>query len=429
MNPMIRLLSLLLLVSNTAQAASYNPAWASIEPERTIAHNPLAGATSIQNGAALVKAVGALQPGDRLEIGAGSYSVERMWDVLVSGTAEAPIWIVAAKDAQVVITRPDNKQNVLNLGQGGPVSFLCLRGLEFTGGSHGLRLGQCRDVWVDQCHIHHTNEVCLSANSADTQRLYLTRNHIHHGGGHAEGMYLGGNNATHIMSHSVIAQNHIHDCRGDQGDGIEVKQGSWGNLIAENHVHDTNYPCITVYGTNGQPVNIIERNLCYRSGDSVMQVQGEAIVRNNVLIAGKNGGFRSTDHQGKTLNLQVIHNTIINTSHAFAGGSWNGREGMILANNVLYSRDANALHFANGNAGVTSAGNVVFGDGPKDGCTKGRGLEDFRNLTWDASVHDATPTADAPLENADLKFLLESDFNHNAREGMKTSGAVARQAL
>ena len=429
MNPMIRLLSLLLLVSNTAQVASYNPAWASIAPKRTISHHPLAGATSEQNGAALVKAMGALQPGDQFEIGAGTYSVERMWDLLISGTAEAPIWIVAAKDAQVVITRPDNKQNVLNVGQGGPVSFLCLRGLEFTSGSHGLRLGQCRDVWVDQCHIHHTSEVCLSANSADTQRLYLTRNHIHHGGGHAEGMYLGGNNATHIMSQSVIAQNHIHDCRGDQGDGIEVKQGSWGNLIAENHVHDTNYPCITVYGTNGQPVNIIERNLCYRSGDSVMQVQGEAIVRNNVLIAGKNGGFRSTDHQGKTLNLQVIHNTIINTGHAFAGGSWNGREGMLLANNVLYSRDANALHFANGNAGVTSTGNVVFGDGPKDGCTKGRGLEDFRNLTWDASAHDATPTADAPLENADLKFLLETDFNNNARKGTKTSGAVACQTL
>ncbi len=418
--------ALLLLVGNTSLAASYKPAWASIEPKQTIAHRPLTGANPEQNGVALVKAVSALQPGDRLEIGAGKYSVKRMWDLLISGTAEAPIWIVAAPDALVVITRPDDKQNVLNVGQGGPVNFLCLRGLEFTGGSHGVQLGQCRDVWVDRCHIHHTSEVCLSANSADTQRLYLTGNHIHHGGGHAEGMYLGGNNARLIMSQSVIAQNHIHDCRGNQGDGIEVKQGSWGNLIAENHVHDTNYPCITVYGTNGQPNNIVECNLCYRSGDSVMQVQGEAIVRNNVLIAGKNGGFRSTDHQGKTLNLQVIHNTIVSAGHAFAGGSWNDREGMILANNVLYSRDANALNFPNGNAGVHILGNVVLGDGPKAGCTLGRGLEDFRNLSWNGGAHDATPTAHAPLDCAAPQFLLDIDFYHKPRQSLNTSGAVAR---
>ena len=64
-------------------------------------------------------------------------------------------------------------------------------------------------------------------------------------------MYLGANEGEFIMSESVIALNHIHDCRGSQGDGIEVKQGSWGNLIAENDVHDTQYPCITVYGTAG----------------------------------------------------------------------------------------------------------------------------------------------------------------------------------
>ncbi len=406
-----------LCLASTTLATSYEPTWASITPKRVIQHTD-------QTGASLVKAVEALKPGDKLEIAAGTYSVERMWDILVSGTADAPIWIVAAKEAKVVITRPDNQQNVLNVGQSGPVIFLCLRGIEFTGGSHGVRLGHCSDVWLDQCHIHHTGQVCLSANSADTQRLYLTRNHIHHGSGHAEGMYLGANNGDHIMSESVIALNHIHDCRGDQGDGIEVKQGSWGNHIAENHVHDTNYPCITVYGTAGKPVNVIERNLCYNSADNVMQVQGEAIVRNNVLINGAGSGFSSTDHQGKTLNLQVIHNTILNGAHAFRGGSWNGREGMILANNILYSRDANALHYANGNAGVISTGNVVFGGGPKDGCVKGRGLEDFPNVSLDGSKHDATPAADAKLDHAEAKSLLPTDF-HGKPRTKNVSGAIS----
>ncbi len=74
-----------------------------------------------------------------------------------------------------------------------------------------------------------------------------------------------------------------------------------------------------------------------------MQVQGEAIVRNNVLIHAKGSGFASTDHQGKTIRLQVVHNTILNVGHAFSGGSWNDREGMLLANNVLYSRDKNGI--------------------------------------------------------------------------------------
>ncbi len=406
-----------LCLASTTLATSYEPTWASITPKRVIQHTD-------QTGTSLVKAVEALKPGDKLEIAAGTYSVERMWDILVSGTADAPIWIVAAKEAKVVITRPDNQQNVLNVGQSGPVTFLCLRGIEFTGGSHGVRLGHCSDVWLDQCHIHHTGQVCLSANSAETQRLFLTRNHIHHGSGHAEGMYLGANNGDHIMSESVIALNHIHDCRGDQGDGIEVKQGSWGNHIAENHVHDTNYPCITVYGTAGKPVNVIERNLCYNSADNVMQVQGEAIVRNNVLINGAGSGFSSTDHQGKTLNLQVIHNTILNGAHAFRGGSWNGREGMILANNILYSRDANSLHYANGNVGVITSGNVVFGGGPKDGCVKGRGLEDFPNVSLDGSKHDATPAADAKLDHAEAKYLLPTDF-HGKPRTKNVSGAIS----
>lgn len=414
---MIRLLLCLLCFTQIVHGAAYQPEWAAIAPKRVIPH---AGG----DGAALVKAVDALQPGDKLEIAAGTYSVERMWDVRVSGTREAPIWITAAEGATVIITRPDAKQNLINIGHGGPVAFLCLRGLEFTGGSHGMRLGQCEDVWIDQCHIHHNDGPNLTANSGNTRRLFLTRNHLHHGGGVAEGMYLGANNGDHIMSESVIALNHVHDCRGEQGDGIEVKQGSWGNLIAENHIHDTNYPCITVYGTAGKPVNIIERNLCYNSGDNVMQVQGEAIVRNNVLINGAGAGFASTDHQGKTLNLQVIHNTILNSAHAFRGGSWNGREGMVLANNVLYSRDANALLYANGNAGVISTGNVVFGHGPKDGCVKGRGFEDFPGVSLDGSKHDATPASDARFENADAKYLLPADFNGKPRT-QNISGAIA----
>jgi hypothetical protein len=420
MKPLRALAALFLAGAPTLHAAEtgYAPEWAHIAPLRVIKH-------TAREGEALVKAVAALQPGDQLLLAAGTYQVERFWDIRVSGTAEAPIWIVADAGAKVVFTRGDAKQNVLNIGQGGPVQYLCLRGVEITGGSHGLRLGQCSEVWIDRCHIHHTGEVCLSANSANTRRLFLTRNHLHHGGGHGEGMYLGANHGQFIMSESVIALNHIHDCKGSQGDGIEVKQGSWGNLIAENDIHDTQYPCITVYGTGGKPVNIIERNLCRRSADHTMQVQGEAIVRNNVLISARGAGFASTDHQGKTLNLQVIHNTIINTGDAFRGGSWPGRAGMILANNLLYSRDRKGINFPNGDEGVVITGNVVVGHDSRPGTARGRGLEDFVSLSWDGEQPDATPTAAAPFDQADARYFLDTDFTGSKRTG-PVSGAMKR---
>ena len=424
---MTLLVLLIALPISNARADSYDPAWRTIQPKRTLRVIVEAGASDTQNGDRLRQAIERLVPGDQLEISSGTYSIDRLWDLTVSGTAESPISIVAARDADVLITRPDARQNILNVGQSKPVRFLCLRGLEFSGGSHGIRLGECADVWIDQCHIHHTQEVCLSANSADTHHLHLTRNTIHDGSGTAEGMYLGGNHGKVIMSESIIAMNHVYNCRGSQGDGIEVKQGSWGNLIAENTVHDCNYPCITVYGTGGKQQNIVERNVCYRSLDSVMQVQGEAIVRNNLLIDGKNAAFNSTDHQGRTINLQVVHNTLVNTSHAFRGGSWNSRSNMVLANNVIYSRRQNALHFSNGYEGVRIIGNVVLGDSPKQGCRSGRGLQDFRSLVWDASEHDATPTEDAPFDQGAAEYRLPRDLMGNSRKkGSVVTGAVTR---
>ena len=156
-----------------------------------------------------------------------------------------------------------------------------------------------------------------------------------------------------------------------------------------------------------------------------MQVQGAAIVRNNVLIGGKGSGFASLDHQGKSLNLQVIHNTIINTGDAFKGSSWNAREGMILANNVLYSRDKSAMNFPKGREGATIVGNIILGDAPKQGTSPGRGLEDFANVTWYSEKHDAKPTAEARFDHADAKYALDTDCTGTKRGG-SMSGALTR---
>ena len=398
-------------------AGSYDPTWAALAPTRVILHAYDPARSSGLNGAALAGAMQALQPGDRLEVASGTYSVEAYFNLSVSGTSTAPIWIVAAAGATPVITRSNANQNVLNVGSGTPVRFVCLRGLEVTGGSALIRLYDCEDVWIDGCHLHDSAEVAITANTANTARLHLTRNEIHATGGTGEGMYLGGNNASVVMRDSVIALNHVYDCGGSQGDGIEVKQGSFGNWIVENHVHDTNFPAITVYGTGGQPRNVIERNTCYRTNDNVLQVQGEALVRDNLAIGGAGSAFHTHDHQGQTRDLVVVHNTFVNQGRGLNLISWGGRSGMVLANNAIYSQ-GEAVRFGAGSAGVTLRGNVVFGtvSGASGLGIAGTGLGDFTDLTWDASKRDARPSLSSPLLGAgDPAHVTSSDLSGAAR--------------
>ena len=176
-----------------------------------------------------------------------------------------------------MIKAATNQINVMNVGipADGGAQYLVFRGIEFTGGSAGVRLLQVNNIWFDQNIVHDVSDAAVTANSYDSSYLYLTRNEIHDTGATGEGMYLGGNYGSVILHDSIVALNHIHHTyQADQGDGIELKQGSYGNWIVGNYVHDTNYPCILVYGTYGKAINTIERNICHTSNNEVMQVQG-----------------------------------------------------------------------------------------------------------------------------------------------------------
>jgi hypothetical protein len=408
----------------TAGADPYAPAWADRTPARVVslAHDP--ALSDADNGGRLKSAALALQPGQQLEVGAGNWSVDSYFALDVQGTADQPIWIVAAAGATPVLTRVDQQQNTLNIGVNRTTRFLCLRGLEVTGGDTGVKLYSCEDLWIDQCRVHHTAGVGIAANSADTARLHLTRNEIHHTTGHGEGLYLGANYGQFVMRDSIIAENHIHDCGGSQGDGIEVKQGSSGNWIVANHVHDCNYPCILVYGTGGNAPNVIERNICYRSNDNVLQVQGDAIVRNNLVIGGVNG-FASHDHQGESRNLTFVHNTVISSGRGADLAAWTNRPNMVFANNVVYSESGSAVRFGGGADGVYVAGNVALGSvsGTASGFLAGNGLTDFVELTWDGSRRDSRPTGAAPAVGAgDPAWAVERDLGGQRRQAPLDAG-------
>lgn len=413
-------------------ATPYDPPWAGAAPTRVIDLTADLAQSDEENGAALKAAIQGLEPGDCLRIGSGVYSINSYFNVSLVGSASAPIWIEAQDGARPVITRPDAAQNLMNVGTLSPGSaqFLCFRGLEFRGGSAGVRLYGCADVWLDHCSIHDTGEAALTANTADSARLYVTRNHIHHTSGCGEGMYLGANNGACVMRDSVVAQNHVHHTGGSQGDGIEVKQGSFGNWIVRNCVHDANYPCILVYGTAGNPINTIEQNVCFGSNDNVLQVQGEALVTNNLLMRGANG-FYSGNHQGETRDLVFTHNTIINSGTAAYLASWSGKPGMVFANNVAYSESGAAIAFVGPAAGVDFAGNVVLGTvngASASSYVQGCGLSDFAFACWSTwKGTDATPVADCAIVGAgDPGHAAAIDLSGAAREGTLEAGCLDR---
>ncbi|MFG0317628.1 MAG: hypothetical protein ACF8XB_10160, partial [Planctomycetota bacterium JB042] len=197
--------------------------------------------------------------------------------------------------------------------------------------------------------------------------------------------------------------------------------------IVENSIHDTHYPCLIAYGTFGNPVNVIERNVLIGSDDNTLQVQGEAIVRNNLIIDGA-VGFYSHDHQDQTKDLQFVHNTILNSKIATTMKSWFNRTGMVFANNVVYSEDAASIVFVGGAAGVTVTGNVVHGLPyltPVEGYAVGEGLGDFFHASWDGGRFIVRPREGSPIVGAAAaEWAVAVDVTGAARVGPLAAGCA-----
>src|SRR2546426_212276 len=114
---------------------------------------------------------------------------------------------------------------------------------EFENRANALKPG---DVLILHGGTHP--QTCRRGN---TDSYIIRGNHIHHTGllassvgtTEGEGMYVGCNNATCVASNHLIEGNYIHHTRGTSAggnDGIEVKAGSYGNIIRNNVIHDTN---------------------------------------------------------------------------------------------------------------------------------------------------------------------------------------------
>ncbi len=387
-------------------SGSIYPAWSKIKPIKVLAHHYNKSKSPEQNGLALAQTIDRLKPGEQLLIERGTYSVNKHWSLLHKGDAKRPIWIAAAPKHHVIVTRPNIKDNLISVGGHSDkekAQFICIRGIEFKGGSTVMRLHRVSHIWIDRCHLHHGNNVGITVNSQNADHVYITHNKIHDPGpktATAEGMYIGSNNGKTVVHSSVIAFNEVFNCHGTQGDGIEVKQGSYDNWIVGNKIYDCNYPCIIAYGSKGKGTNLIENNVCFNSNDNAIQVQGDAIVRNNLAINARLAAFKSIDHQGSVDNIHVYNNTFINKGKATHLNNWNNKKNVLFANNACYSLSDEAIRIHGGHAKALIGSNIVFGkiNGLSSGYKMSKnGLKDFIGLSADGKNRDARPSSSSSL--------------------------------
>jgi Right handed beta helix region len=265
--------------------------------------------------------------------------------------------------------------------------------------------------------------------------IVARRNEIYRTGarnGTGEGMYVGCNNATCLVSDSVIENNWIHDTLPGttQGDGIEVKIGSHSNTIRDNVIYNRPYPGIFVYGTLANRSNLVEGNVIWNCLEGIYAVS-DAIVRNNIILDSASGLSLYPHAQVPALkNVTAVNNTLYG-NRAGVRVRWGGTN-MILANNAIYSPGANAID--SGGAISTSAivrSNYIEG-------TSTAPIDNARFFNGGSSsavfTHPATrnfwPPANAILLGKGAATLAPAiDFNGSKRIAPLDVGAYQRNGL
>jgi len=388
------------------------------------------------------KVANELRPGDELVLHGGTYSQTDRRAVAVKGTAERPIIIRAAPGETPLLMHPLERRERDNNIEFVNCSHLIVRGLRFQGGSSGVRFIRGDHITFEDCEIFETSNNALTMNSGNCQAFIIRRNHIHHTGlstTHAtegEGMYIGCHDGSCRTTDSLIEGNYIHHLRGtsDGGnDGIEIKAGSYGNVIRNNVIHDTNivrkYPGIFVYG-GGAGTNLVEGNVIWNAGEGI-QVVSDAIVRNNIIFNCSATGITAAPHAAmrQVRNAVIINNTIFNAPVGVRM-RWANATNAVFANNAIYCPDGTAIDANPGMAllrnnyvqgrltGVVAGGGRILDGGKAEAAFADPSRQSF----W--------PRNGSPLiGRADPAFAPAHDFNGSRRTEPYDIGAYESDGM
>lgn len=108
-----------------------------------------------------------LVAGDTLIMHGGTYTLRAISSSISSATKRTPITIRAAAGEQPAIHYDGAGQNIVNIVG---ARFLVI-GIEFSGGSRGIRLIDTSDFTMRNCHVHDTAANAISANDGGNARM------------------------------------------------------------------------------------------------------------------------------------------------------------------------------------------------------------------------------------------------------------------
>lgn len=378
-----------------------------------------------------------LKPGDELILHGGIYSQNARRAVTINGTEEKPVIIRAAEGERPILTRPADNIDKYNNIEFIDCSYLTIRGIHFRGGSSGVRFIRGHHITFEENEISRTGNNALTMNSGHCDAFIIRKNHIHHTGlskrgpMEGEGMYIGSHSGSYITTNTLIEGNYIHHLRGTSvggNDGIEIKFGSYDNIVRCNVIHDTTidrkYPGIFVYG-GGQGINIVEGNAIWNAGEGI-QVVSDAIIRNNIIFNCEMTGITAAPHVAvpHVRNVQIINNTIINHPKGVLI-RWDKAKDMIFANDAVYCPGAIAIDAS----GIeNSVAKVNYIEGNLVGVVKD-GLQFLNGGTISEVFTDPDKNSFWPLDDSILighavaEYAPKLDFNGTPRKSPFDVGA------
>ncbi len=320
--------------------------------------------------ATLQQAADVTQPGDKVEVMAGTYSADAatgyVLEISRSGTAAAPITYEGYNGARPVISLPDGGVSAVQIN----ASYINFNGFELVGNAQSVSLAQAQSLAAQPGSgsnrtINNTGiTISWNGNPAIVNHVLIENNLIHDFGGNGIGaeksdyITVQGNTVYDNGKYGTYGTSGISLFGSHDSDGVTsgYKNSVIGNTVYGNQQLVGSYAIGTSSITDGEGV-LIDSNSNFQT-DGV-QYKGSTLVANNVVHDNSAVGLGAY----ASSNVDFIGNTAYGNdpSGKFGGqiGSTKLNGGLIENNTVVAGPGGPAINVDSSNSGVVEADNTI----------------------------------------------------------------------
>lgn len=395
---LVKVVAAVLMVVGCGRVGFDGPTHSVGDPDGgSVATCNLAATRTIHAGDDLYGMLATLGPGEVVEVEAGTYTSPGFAPMTWSGTASRPIVVRAAMGARPLLVNTPGNNNLDLYG-----SYFTLRGFEMTGGDIGVRIA-ADHATLEDLDIHDVLDQGITCNrpGMDCSNIAIRRVEIASTGGLQTGtaITLGCSDSSCSMNTAIVEGCYIHDTMGSAGAGIAVWKHS-GVTVRDDVFYRTPGPAVVYQMSAGSGRDVVERNLVYLTQNNGIQIEGQIIVRNNLVVAAGQDGIASRKQDGSPpINVDILHNTISANTTCIHALDWSGSS-YVVANNAVSCTTSLDL---SGTPTVAQNLDVVAGD-----------------VGVPPNVYP--PAGSNLIDKADGAHSVADDFNGTLRTGVSDVG-------